>query len=196
LKFFGLSALDSAVVSIGTFNAGYNANVIADSAEISGTIRGFDQSVMDLVHRRVEEISSGIELSFGVKIEFEFSDPETIYPVTSNVSADCVKNVITAASKVVPAQKILPPRSTLGAEDFSFFLNERPGCFFFVGCYPGETDASKDVSFEYLDRPHHKSNFDLHEDALGVGASIWVHLIEDLLMKFETRHSSPKRLRK
>jgi amidohydrolase len=188
-------ALDSAVVTVGTFNAGYNANVISDLAKISGTLRSFEEPVMDILHQRIREICSGIEKSFNVQTEIKFADDRS-YPVTRNTSLECVENVRRASSKIVSSDLVVEPISTMGAEDFSFFLNERPGCFFFVGSYPGKTDPSKPATFEYLDRPHHKSNFDLHEDALGVGASIWVQLIEDLLTKSGSQPPSPKRLKK
>jgi amidohydrolase len=78
--------------------------------------------------------------------------------------------VTRAAAKVVGEAKASLPQKTMGAEDFSYFLQQRPGCFFFVGAaLPGEV------------RPHHKSVFDFDERAMLVGASVLVHLITDLL---------------
>lgn len=187
-----LSALDSAVLTVGTFNGGYACNVIADKSEISGTVRAFEEPVMDTIHRRVNEICCGIHQSFNVDVQVKFNT-ETGYPVTRNTSQTCVDNVRLAASKVVPKDHVVSPSSTMAAEDFSFFLNEVPGCFFFVGAYPGTPTETDPPQKEYLDFPHHKSNFDLDEDSLGIGASIWVQLVEDLLVT--GRASSPKRQR-
>ena len=63
----------------------------------------------------------------------------------------------------------------MGGEDFSYFLKEIPGCFFFVGSSPDEK--------EHLSIPHHCSHFDINERALLVGSSVYIQLIEDLLMK-------------
>lgn len=181
-------------MTVGTFNSGYNSNVISDLTKMSGTIRSFEEPVMDILHSRIREVCAGIEKSFSVKVECKFGDRS--YPVTKNTSVECVENVRRAALKIVPKEMVTAPRSTMGAEDFSFFLNEVPGCFFFVGSYPGDADLELDPVHEYLDRPHHKYNFDIHEDALGVGASVWVQLIEDLLTKSGSQPPSPKRHKK
>lgn len=93
----------------------------------------------------------------------------------------------------------------MGAEDFSFFLNAIPGCFFFVGSAPNESTVGvleptcpsdhEHSAEEILDRPHHRSDFDIHEDSLLVGASIWVQLVEDILGKknFVTESSLSKK---
>lgn len=61
---------------------------------------------------------------------------------------------------------------TMAAEDFSYFLKERPGCFFFVGSSPSTTEVLA----------HHKSTFDIDERALDIGASVFVNLIESILL--------------
>jgi metal-dependent amidase/aminoacylase/carboxypeptidase family protein len=74
------------------------------------------------------------------------------YPPTVNNYPECNKVVQTAASRFVGAERSSRPQKTMGAEDFSYFLQQRPGCFFFVGAaLPGP------------DRPHHKSVFDFDE---------------------------------
>ncbi len=87
-----------------------------------------------------------------------------------NAYPECVATVRAAANRVVGSARAAVPQRTMGAEDFSFFLQKRPGCFFFVGAaLPGDP------------RPHHKSVFDFDERALLVAASILVQLIRDLL---------------
>ncbi len=75
-----------------------------------------------------------------------------------------------AAGKVVGAARCGAPHLTMTSEDFSYFLHQRPGCFFFVGSNPGG------------DVPHHKSNFTFREEAMLVSASIFVNIVEDVLM--------------
>ena len=93
------------------------------------------------------------------------------YPPTVNAYPDCVSYVQGCARKVVgEAQDAVRPVVTMGAEDFSFFLQQRPGCFFFVGAaLPGEP------------KPHHKSVFDFDEDAMMVSGSVFLHIIQGLL---------------
>jgi amidohydrolase len=150
---------------------------------------------MQTLYQRIRDICSGIEKSFNVQVKVDFNEHRQV-PATCNTNAECVEHVRRAASKIVPEDMISQPISTMGGEDFSFFLLERPGCFFFVGSYPGKIENDKGPVAEYLDRPHHKFNFDLHEDALAVGASVWVQLIEDLITKSGSQPPSPKRLKK
>ncbi len=165
---------------MGTFNCGCAPNVIADSAFISGTVRAFQEPVLDTIHTRMQQICKGVEQSFDVQVKLVPST-DIDYPVTENTNDECIENVRKAALKIVPSELVIAPISTMAAEDFSFFLKEIPGCFFFLGSYPGTPDPEKHPSHEYLDRPHHKRNFDLDENCLAVGASIWVQLIEDIL---------------
>jgi amidohydrolase len=88
-----------------------------------------------------------------------------------NAYPECVATVKTAAAKIVGPARAGLPMKTMGAEDFSYFLEARPGAFFFVGAaLPGEK------------RPHHKSVFDFDESAMLIGASVFVQIIRDLLL--------------
>lgn len=92
------------------------------------------------------------------------------YPPTINSYPECNKVVVDAATPFVGANRAAKPQKTMGAEDFSYFLQQRPGCFFFVGAgLPGPQ------------RPHHKSVFDFDERAMFVGASVFVQLVRNKL---------------
>ena len=94
------------------------------------------------------------------------------YPPTINAYPEEVARVRASAAKILDASRVNHKQKTMGAEDFSFFLQERPGVFYFVGAaHPGEI------------RPHHKSIFDFDERALLVSASTLVQLIRDMLGK-------------
>jgi metal-dependent amidase/aminoacylase/carboxypeptidase family protein len=92
------------------------------------------------------------------------------YPVTANVSRTCIEHLLKASKQVVPEDKTQACEPTMAAAEF---LEQRPGVFYFLGSRkepPVEGEAT---------RPHHKSNFDIHESFLEVGAAIWVQLILD-----------------
>lgn len=128
-----ISPLDSAVLSIGQINGGYNYNIIADHAQVIGTVRTFKPETKKLVEQRIREICHGIELSYNVKIDVLYKYG---YPATINHTEIGVNTIINAAKPVVGESNIITPIGTMAAEDMSFFLNEcKHGAFFFCGMY-------------------------------------------------------------
>eukprot|EP01090_Pellita_catalonica_P018319 TRINITY_DN5868_c0_g1_i1.p1 TRINITY_DN5868_c0_g1~~TRINITY_DN5868_c0_g1_i1.p1 ORF type:complete len:403 (+),score=67.29 TRINITY_DN5868_c0_g1_i1:668-1876(+) len=162
-----VSPLDTAVVSVGKFESGYNYNVIADIASLKGTARTFRKDTQKMIVRRMKEIAAGLEITFDVKCKFEYNFG---YPPTVNHPAQTEK-VRRAVSKIVGERQTVDGVRTCGAEDFSYYLEERPGCFFFVGSNPRNDDTIV---------PHHRSDFDINEDALLISASAFVQLVEEL----------------
>jgi len=163
-----ISPLDSGVITVGLLSGGYNYNVIADKVEVGGTVRTFSAKTRELVMKRMNEICEGLSTSFNVKASLEYVSG---YPVTDNTEKKINDNVRTSAIKVVGQGNVISPQATMAAEDFSYYLQKRPGCFFWVGSGP----ASDEVI------PHHKSNFDFDERSLLVGSSVFVTLALDLL---------------
>lgn len=159
--------LESGVITCGTINGGFGYNVIADHIKITGTARAFTSSTQELIKCRMGDICCGVARTFGGSIDLNY---QYGYPPTVNAHPECVKVVTTAATKIVGADRSSHPQKTMGAEDFSYFMLERPGCFFFVGA--GKVG-------EQL--PHHKSVFDFDENALLISASLLVTIIRDLL---------------
>jgi len=163
-----VSPLDSAVLTIGKISSGYRSNVIADEGILEGTIRYLRDEVRQILVDRMNDICKGIELSFGVKTELQWEGIP--YPPTINHKSgfDHVKLV---AEQVLPEGfRECPP--TMAAEDFSFFLQERSGAFFFVGCGV-EGDAI---------HAHHKPTFQVDERCLPIGCQIMTLLVLELLM--------------
>lgn len=159
--------LQCGVVTCGTINGGYGYNVIADKVVITGTTRSFTKETQAMIKDRMACICCGVAQTYGGEIDLTY---EYGYPATVNFYPECVQVVTTAAAKIVGKECAALPQKTMGAEDFSYFLQQRPGCFFFVGAaLPGET------------RPHHKSVFDFDERAMLVAASIFVQIVDDLL---------------
>ena len=160
--------LKSGVLTCGTISGGYAYNIIADKVKISGTCRSFTTDTQEKIKTRMEDICCGVDAMYGGKTTMEYHYG---YPPTINAHPECVDNVNRAASKIVGTHRAGLPQKTMGAEDFSYFLQERPGCFFFVG-----------GAREGIIRPHHKSVFDFDERAMLVSAATFVQLIVDQLM--------------
>ena len=148
--------LKSAVVTVGTFNSGSVFNVIPDTAEIRGTVRTFEREVKEQVQNRIENIARGIESSFGVQCTVEYSDG---YPALLNDNAQVghVVRAVRDAAYVKTAEENPP---SMGGEDFSYFLQNRPGAYVYTGVGNSELGA---------DYPHHHPKFDIDESGMKAG---------------------------
>ncbi|MAV64505.1 MAG: hypothetical protein CBD97_01520 [Pelagibacteraceae bacterium TMED237] len=161
--------LQSNVITIGQINGGYNFNIIADKITLKGTTRSFTKENQKLIKKRMKEILSGIEKAFTCQIELNYEDG---YPPLINHEKQ-THNVKLASKKITP-NGIEKPYLTMGGEDFSYYLNKKPGCFFFLGSSPDNKE---------VDTPHHCSHFNINEKSLLLGSSIFVELINQLLIK-------------
>jgi len=161
--------IESAVVTVGKFHGGNNFNIISDSVELVGTTRAYKEDVREMIIKKMKDIVSGTEKMFGANIELEYQKG---YPPTIN-NTSAYEKLLSSAQKIV-GENGKEPYLSMGAEDFSYFANEIPGCFFFVGSAPPDREP--------LSVPHHCSHFDIDERALLVGSSIFLQLIEDLLI--------------
>lgn len=164
-----LDPLDAAVLSVTRFHAGDAYNVIPDRAVLGGTVRAFRPEVQDQVETAMERICSGIAASFGVQVELDFRRG---YPATVNstVEADVCLRV---ATELVGRDRVRTDlRPSTGAEDFSYMLRTRPGCYVWLGNGMGEGGCM-------LHNPH----YDFNDDILPLGASYWVRLTEYLLAR-------------
>ncbi len=161
--------LDSTVITIGQINGGYNFNVIADKVTLKGTTRAYTEKNRLLIKNRMIEILKGLEKAFDAKIKLDYEDG---YPPVINheKQTESLKN---SAKKIIPTG-VQKPYLSMGGEDFSYFIQKVPGCFFFLGSNPNKNK---------INTPHHCSHFDINEKSLLVGTSIFVQLIEDLLIK-------------
>ena len=160
--------LESAVVTIGKIRGGDNHNIIADKVKLTGTVRAYTEKNRAMVKERLNQIIDGISKMSGAKILLKYHDG---YPPTINHELP-TKKVLHAAQKVV-GDKAGPLYLSMGGEDFSYYLKKIPGCFFFVGSAP-----NKDKVFE---TPHHCSHFTMDENALLVGTSVYMNLLDDIL---------------
>jgi hippurate hydrolase len=155
--------LDSAVISICEFHAGNARNVIPQIAELKGTVRTLTPEVRDLVERRVREVVAGVAQQTGARIDLVY---ERGYPVTVNHPAqtDIATRI---ASDVAGAANVHAVPPMMGAEDFAYMLEARPGAFIFVG--NGDSAGL-----------HHPA-YNFNDEAIVYGTSYWVKLVEHTL---------------
>jgi amidohydrolase len=158
--------IDSAVVTVGELHAGTKRNVIADKARLSGTVRYFNPALGQLIPQRLEQVIAGVCQSHGASYELDY---QRFYPPVINdlAIAELVRSV--AENVVETPAGVVPDCQTMGGEDMSFFLQEVPGCYFFVGA----ANPEKDLAY-----PHHHPRFDFDETALGTGVEIFVRCVE------------------
>ena len=160
--------LDNTVVTIGEINGGQNFNVIADEVRLTGTTRAYTENNRNMIKKRMQDIIDGVSKSFGAEIVLKYKEG---YPPTVN-HEDPTKLILEASSMVVGKGAGYPYLS-MGGEDFSYYLQKVPGCFFFVGSAPDKNNI--------LSTPHHCSHFDIDERSLLIGASVYVNLIDNIL---------------
>jgi len=160
--------LQSTVITIGKISGGHGFNIIADEVKLRGTVRAMTEENRLMVKSRMKEIIDGVAKSYGAKIVMDYQDG---YPPLIN-DINATQSVLESAKKI-SRKEISEPYLTMGAEDFSYYLQKVPGCFFFVGSAPFKTKP--------MSVPHHCSHFDIDERALLVGTSIFVQLIYDKL---------------
>lgn len=161
-----ISPIESAVVTVGEFHAGTAVNVIANSAKLNGTVRYFSPDYRDLLPERIEAIIAGICQAHGASYQFDY---QRLYPPVINdaTMAELVRSV--ASSVIETPAGVVPECQTMGGEDMSFFLQEKPGCYFFLG------SANPSLNLAY---PHHHPRFDFDETVLGTGVEIFVRCVE------------------
>jgi len=153
--------LESAVITVGQINGGYNFNIIADKIELKGTTRAYTENNRELIKRRLKEIIQGTEKMFGAKIKLDYKDGYP--PVINDITV--TDNLYNIAIGIV-GDNVIPPYLTMGGEDFSYFSNKIPGCFFFLGTAPKDRKP--------MSTPQHCSHFDIDEEAMLIGSSIFI----------------------
>jgi amidohydrolase len=155
--------LEAAVVSICEFHAGHARNVIPQTAELKGTVRTLTAEVRELVEKRVREVVAGVAQMTGAKIDLDY---ERGYPVVVNHASQT--DVATRVAKEIAGEANvheLPPQ--MGAEDFAYMLESRPGAFIFCG--NGDSAGL-----------HHPA-YNFNDDAIVFGTSYWIKLVENSL---------------
>lgn len=162
-----VNPLDSAVVSITMVHGGDAHNVIPAAVRLGGGIRTLSPESRDLVVARVKETAEGVCAGMNAKAVV---DIQANYPVLINTPAETALSV-QVASELVGAQNVNPNAlPVMGSEDFAFMLQERPGCYIFIGNGEGKGGCMI-----------HNPGYDFNDDVLPLGASYWVRLAETFL---------------
>ncbi|OAH60848.1 peptidase M20 [Domibacillus aminovorans] len=149
----GVNPLQSAVVTIGVFQSGSAFNVIADKATLEGTVRTFDNNIRKQVEKQIYSIIEGITSAFGATYTIDYLNG---YPALYNHPEE-TETVRTLLIEQFSEQNIVEIETSMGAEDFSYYLLEKPGTYFKVG------SQNEDEATHY---PHHHPKFDFDERAL------------------------------
>jgi hippurate hydrolase len=164
--------LETAVLSITQIHAGSATNVIPDEAVLIGTVRTFTTEVLDLVERRMQEMAAGVAAAFNAGIDFSF---KRNYPPLVNHAAQTTF-AIEAMKAVVGEDNVdANVEPTMGAEDFAFMLQAKPGCYVFLGNGEGEHRAG---GHGLGPCQLHNGSYDFNDQLLPIGASYWVRLVE------------------
>jgi hippurate hydrolase len=167
--------IDTAVLSITQINAGEAINVIPQSATMKGTVRTFSVDVLDQIEEGMKRIATSIAEAFNAEIDFEF---KRNYPPTVNHPEQAEFAAKVLDSIVGPQNVARDQEPTMGAEDFSFMLLERPGAYLFIGNGDGD----------HRDHGHgmgpcmlHNPSYDFNDELIPLGATFWVKLTETWL---------------
>jgi hippurate hydrolase len=156
--------LQSAVISICMFQAGSTDNVIPQTAFLRGTARSLNPQVRDVLESRLREVVEGTARLYGAKVAFTYKRD---YPVTRNHERQTAFASAVAADVVGRERVDENTAPVMGAEDFSFMLEARPGAFIFVG--NGDSAGL-----------HHPA-YDFNDEVIPIGTSYWVKLVETAL---------------
>lgn len=165
-----VSPLDSAVVTVGTFNAGTAFNIIAGSAQLRGTVRTFNRETYQSIPQMIERVVRGVCEAMGATYNLDYTRQTT--PLVNN--NEVCELVAECAAEVVGAENVIRDESvrTMGGEDMAYFLDRVPGCYFFLGT------RNEERGFIH---PHHSPRFDIDESALPLGVEIMTRVIRRYL---------------
>jgi amidohydrolase len=164
-----VNPLEGAVVSVTQIHGGDTWNVIPDEVVLRGTTRSFEPGVRDLLEPAIRRVAEGVCASLGAAMDLRY---ERRYPPTVNSASETEIAAATAASLVGTdnvRRDLLP---SMGAEDFAWFLQEKPGAYIWIGNGAGDGQAM-------LHNPH----YDFNDDILALGASYWARLVETVLAR-------------
>ncbi len=162
-----VNPVDASVVSVTQIHAGDTWNVIPASAVLRGTTRSFRDETRNLIEKRMRDIANHFCAAFDVRCDLRY---ERRYPVTVNTPQETRLAQMAAAAVIGAGNIDEHPTPSMGAEDFAFMLQEKPGCYVWLGNGPADNGRN-------LHSPH----YDFNDDALATGVSYWVSLAQTLL---------------
>ena len=166
--------VDPGVISVTMIHAGEATNVVPDSCELQGTVRTFTFELLDLIEQRMKAVAEHTCAAFGATCEFHFTRnyPPTINHVKETEFARRVLGTVVGPENVVEFEP------TMGAEDFSFFLQAKTGCYFMIGNGDGtHREGGHGLGPCML----HNPSYDFNDELIPLGATAWVRLAEEWL---------------
>lgn len=166
-----LKPIDAGVISVTMIHAGAATNVIPDSCELQGTVRTFTMEVLDLIEQRMKQVAEHTCAAFGASCEFEFVRK---YPSTIN-SAPEAAFARQVMAGIVGQANVLAQEPTMGAEDFAFMLQAKPGAYCFIGNGEG---SHREIGHGGGPCMLHNPSYDFNDALIPLGASYWVRLAE------------------
>lgn len=161
---------EPAVISVGTIHAGIRQNIIPEYAEMTGTIRTFDEAMQNDIHERLKRTVTNIAESAGARAEIEIT---RMTPVTYNDPVTTEK-MVASLNKAAGEQNVARIPAVTGAEDFAYYQKKVPGFFFFVGACPPEIPEEKAAS-------HHTPDFMMDERGMLTGLKAMVNVTVDYM---------------
>lgn len=162
--------VEPAVISVGKITAGTRFNIIPESAEMIGTVRTLDPEMRKFIIKRMAEMSQGIATSYGGSASIEFQNTAAITYNDPGLTEEMIPTLEVVAGK----ENVVNTKAITGAEDFSFFQEEVPGFYFFLGgMSPGNTQAY----------PHHTPDFQIDESGMLLGVKALTNMAIDYLNK-------------
>lgn len=162
-----------AVVTVGKMTVGTRFNVIAENAVIEGTVRCFDPEVRDHIEQQLDTYAKNTAAIYGGRAELEYIRG-TQAVINDKISAEHAQGIVVEA---FGEEALYVEEPTMGGEDFSFFLDEAPGCFALVG------SGNPDKDTEWA---HHHGRFNIDEEALVTGAELYAQYAYSYLQKNRT----------
>jgi len=162
-----INPADPAVVSITQIHAGNTWNAIPESVVLRGTFRCFNSVVKTTIANKITQLVNSICEGFDVSADIRFNPENAGYPVTFNAEAETA--IALKAAQAVAGENGVnqQPTPSMGSEDFAFMLQEKPGCYIWIGNGSSENSC-------LLHNPH----YDFNDEILPVGAAYWVKLVE------------------
>jgi amidohydrolase len=163
--------IDAGVISVTMIHAGEANNVIPDSCDLQGTVRTFSVEVLDLIEQRMEEVATNICAAFGLQCTFRFNRN---YPPTVNSAAEAefARRVM---QDIVGPDNVTEQDPTMGAEDFAFMLQAKPGAYCFIANGDGTHRETGHAEGPCI---LHNPSYDFNDDLIPLGATYWVRLAE------------------
>lgn len=158
-----IDPMQNAVLTLGKVSGGKAKNIIAEEAVIEGTIRAFDDDVYNCLANRITEVAEGTEKTFNCNVIVDFNH---MYRIVNND-----EKLVNALEKAAGGENFVESRAFMISEDFSFFQQEIPGLFFFMGSY------NESLGFT---NPLHSSKFNFDEEILVKAVQIYWNLLKEL----------------